>query len=214
MTRLKSLGIPTVYIDRKMDGDVVSVIKTNNFAAGELAGKEMVKRLKGSGRVAIFRLSPDIVSTSAREAGFIKQVRAAGLKIVLDQYLSGGIGTGRVIAQQVLQERDDIDAIFTPNETTSLSVLKVLQKLNRAGEIMHIGFDSNKHMIQSLRNGHMQGFVIQRPYLMGYMGVNTVYDAMRGAKVAPSIETPASFISIENIHELTGSPNMEEKGTD
>lgn len=55
VAQLKHQGIPTVtvYVDRDIGGDRISVIKTDNFAAGELAGREMVKALKG--KVAVFR---------------------------------------------------------------------------------------------------------------------------------------------------------------
>jgi len=203
VARLKTIGIPTVYIDRKMEGDVVSVIKTNNFAAGELAGRNMVKKLKGRGTIALFRLENDVVSSRDRVAGFLKQVTSAGMKVGLDQILSTDLSIARLTTNQVLQDRDDIDAIFTPNEMTSLSVLKTLQSLDNTRDIVHIGFDSAKKIIQALHNRKMYGFVMQQPYMMGYLGVKTVYQAMHGKKVDPNIETPVLFVTLDNIHEIT-----------
>lgn len=196
---LKKKGIPTVYIDRDLGGDRVSVIKTNNFAAGELAGNEMVKALKGKGRVALLRLSKDVVSTTARENGFMKAAVAGGLEIAIDTFLGTTIGKARSKAEKALSNTSNIQGIFTPNESTSTGVLVTLEKLNKQGSLVHIGFDSSKVMIDSLNNHHIYGFVVQRPFKMGYDGVNAVYKAMKGKNIKENIDTGVVFVNSNNI---------------
>ena len=147
VTQLKFLGIPTVYIDRDIGGDRISVIQTDNFLAGELAGTEMAKALKGKGKVAVFRPDKSVVTTTAREKGFITAAVKGGLEIVIDSYVGSAVGIARGNAFNILQEATDIDGIFTPNESTSVAVLATLQSLKKAGEVIHIGFDSNNYLI-------------------------------------------------------------------
>ncbi len=190
---LKAKGIPTVYIDRDTGGaDVLSVIATNNYEAGKLAGREMVKRLQGKGTVALLRLRKGVASTEAREQGFLEEVTQAGLRIVLDDYLGTQVGEARLTAAQLLQDRiETLDGVFTPNESTTLGTLRALQKLKKAGQVTHIGFDSSELLIKALASGQVFGLVVQQPFEMGYQGVYTVHHK--------SVQDPSDHLDIEVV---------------
>ena len=197
---LKAQGIPTVYIDRDIGGDRASVIKTQNFEAGVLAGKEMAKALNGKGRVALLRMDQGVVSTTHRENGFIKGARAGGLAIQFEAYLGTTIGDARKHATQALKHMPGIDGIFTPNESTSIGAMLALEVLQLPHSILHIGFDAHERMIKALTENKMQGFIVQRPFLMGYQGVHTVYKVMKGLSVEPLIDTGVKFINKNNLN--------------
>ena len=198
---LKQQGIDTLFIDRDVGGDRISVIKTNNYQAGFMAGMEMVKALKplNKSRIAILRMDKNVSSTSLRESGFIKAVTNNGLKVVLDAYIGTTVSSGRRNATTLLQDMHNIDAIFTPNESTSTSVLVTLKQLNKQDDVIHIGFDSHKFMVQAVSDGKMYGFISQQPFLMGYKAVQTAYQVMQGQAVAPDIHTEVIFVNSDNI---------------
>jgi len=202
VTQLKRQGIPTVYIDRDIGGDRLSVIKTNNFKAGVLAGEKMVEALKGKGKVALLRLHKDVISTTAREEGFKQTVLEGGLEIVVDEFIGTRVGTARSKASYIFKNINNIDGIFTPNEVTSIAVLVTLQGLNVAGELIHIGFDSRKIMIDALKNNHMFGFIIQQPFFMGYEGVHNIHKVLEGRKIEEQIDSNVIFINKDNINEI------------
>lgn len=199
--QLKEQGIPTVFIDRDIGGERISVIKTENFFAGEKAAREMARVLHGKGKIALLRMDKNVVATTARENGFIKAATAAGLEIAVDQYIGTRIGEARNNAYQILKESAHIDGIFTPNESTSIAVIKVLEQLNKSGEIPHIGFDASKIMVAALKSHRIDGFIMQQPFQMGYLGVYTVHNALQGNVVEAEINTDAFFISRENINQ-------------
>jgi len=202
VAQLKAQGIPTVFIDRDIGGDRISVIKTENFSAGEKAGIEMAKALRGKGKIALLRFKKNLFTTTARENGFIKGATSGGLEIVVDQYLGTRVGEARSEAYRILKGLKRIDGIFTPNESTSLGVIKALERLNKAGKVVHIGFDAHKIMIESLKAQHIYGFIVQRPFQMGYQGVHTVYRAMHGKSVKQEVNTDVVFITRENINHV------------
>jgi ribose transport system substrate-binding protein len=201
VAQLKAQGIPTVFIDRDIGGDRISVIKTENFSAGEKAGIEMAKALHGKGKIALFRFKENLVTTTDRENGFIKGATSGGLEIVVDRYLGTMVGEARSEAYRILKGLKRIDGIFTPNESTSLGVIKALERLNKAGKVVHIGFDAHEVMIESLKSNHIYGFIVQRPFQMGYQGVHTVYRAMHGKSVKQEVNTDVVFINRENIND-------------
>ena len=198
---LQAQGIPTVYIDRDIGGERISVIKTQNFQAGVLAGKEMAKALNGEGRVALLRMDRHVVSTTHRENGFVQGARAGGIEIQFEAYLGTTIGDARKYAKQAFQNMPGIVGIFTPNESTSIGTMLALDALQLPHSIVHIGFDAHELMIKALKDNKMHGFIVQRPFLMGYQGVQTAYKAMKGLNVEPLIDTGVKFISKNNLNQ-------------
>lgn len=201
VSQLKQQGIPTVFIDRDIGGDRVSVVKTENFFAGEKAAIEMAKALGGKGKIALMRMNEKVKATTSRENGFIQAASREGLEIVVDQYIGTRIGEARKKAYKILKERPEIDGIFTPNESTSIAVIKVLEQLNKSGEILHIGFDAPQIMIDSLNSKHIYGFIVQNPYQMGYLSIYAIHNAILGKIVTPQINTDSVFISRDNINQ-------------
>ncbi|MBF0290417.1 MAG: substrate-binding domain-containing protein [SAR324 cluster bacterium] len=199
VSQLKSKGIPTVYIDRDVGGERISVIKTENFSAGELAGIEMAQALGGSGNVAIFRMNKDVITTTFRENGFIKGATKGGLRIIVDQYLGTTVGEARGKASEILSKVNGIDGIFTPNESTSLAVLKSLQYFKKTNQLIHIGFDAHDSMIKALETKNMYGFIVQRPFQMGYLGVHTIYQSLQRKSIDKEIDTGVIFVNQKNI---------------
>jgi ribose transport system substrate-binding protein len=110
------------------------------------------------------------------------------------------VGEARSEAYRILKASKGIDGIFTPNESTSLGAIKALERLNKAGKVVHIGFDAHKIMIESLNSQHIYGFIVQRPFQMGYQGVHTVYRAMHGKDVKQEVNTGVVFINRKNIN--------------
>ncbi|MEH6404895.1 MAG: substrate-binding domain-containing protein [Sneathiella sp.] len=199
--KLKADGIPTVYIDRDIGGASVSVIKTNNSQAGTLAGVEMAKALGGEGRIAVFRQNRQVTTTRRREDAFIKAAIAGGLEVVMDAYIGSNVGDARSLAFELLNKEIRIDGIFTPNESTSLGVIKALEALGLSGEIVHIGFDVSKDMIAAIKSARMFGAVVQQPFQMGYQGVRAVHQAMAGKRPEKYIDIGVVFVQKNNIED-------------
>ncbi|OUR72027.1 hypothetical protein A9Q78_08375 [Methylophaga sp. 41_12_T18] len=196
---LKAQGIPTVFIDRDIGGDRVSVIKTNNFRAGQLAGKEMVKALNGKGQVAVLRSNKNIPTTTSRERGFIKEAINGGLEVTVDYYLGTMIGDARSRAFEIFDSADHIDGVFTPNEVTTMATIAALGTTNDRSLITHIGFDSSDYMVKALQSDQIFGFVVQRPFDMGYQGVYTVHQVMLGNNVDKNIDTNVIFVNKDKL---------------
>ena len=68
---------------------------------------------------------------------------------------------------------------------------------NRSGEIFrHLpGFDASDSLVQAMRNGHIDGLVVQDPVRMGYLGVKTMVSHLKGEKVERRIDTGVRVIA-------------------
>jgi ribose transport system substrate-binding protein len=198
--RLKTQGIPTVFIDRDIHSESISVIKTENFTAGKKAALEMAKALDRKGKIVVLRTNKNVKTTTARENGFIQEATAQGLEIIIDQYIGTRIGEERKNAYKILKNAEHVDGIFTPNEASTMAVIKVIEQLNKPHKIIHIGFDAPKLVIDALKSNHIYGFMVQDPFQIGYLGIYTVNDALLGKVVEKKVNTEAVFINQENIN--------------
>ena len=52
-------------------------------------------------------------------------------------------------------------------------MLLALQDMGAAGRIKLVGFSASQILIDALRNGQLEGIVVQNPMRMGYLGVMT-----------------------------------------
>jgi len=62
-----------------------------------------------------------------------------------------------------------------------------------------VGFDSGSQSVLDLKNGDVQGLVVQNPVLMGYLGVITLVKRLQGEKVEKRIDTGVVLATPENM---------------
>ena len=94
-----------------------------------------------------------------------------------------------------------MDAIFTPNESTSFGCLRAIEDHGLAGKVIHIGFDSSKKLIEALAAHKIQGLVLQDPFLMGYDSVKTALAHLRGQPYEKNVDTGVTMATPENMTE-------------
>ena len=192
--------IPVVFFDRDMGGTPpTSIVKTDNFQAGFLAGRAMVKRLNGKGRVALLRMHIEVTSTTEREAGFLKALEGTDVEVGHEQYIGSTVEEARESTTLIFLSRPNIDAIFTPNESTTVGTLLTLKHMGIAGNYLHIGFDFTPVLMGALRAGEISGLVVQHPYLMGYTSAQTLFQVMEGEDVPKLIDIPAYYVDADNL---------------
>ncbi len=92
-----------------------------------------------------------------------------------------------------------VDGIFCPNESTTFGMLRALQDGGFAGKVRFVGFDSDAKLIEGLKKGQIDALVIQNPVRMGYLGVKTMVDHLRGKNVEERVDTGVAIVTKENM---------------
>ena len=202
-------GIPVVIIDSglKDSEDVyTSFVATDNWEGGRIAGQEMVLLLGGKGRVIMLRVQEGSASTTKREEGFLEVVRNAGLEVASSEQYGGATKAQAQQASEnlILRFRDDtgklsIDGIFTPNESTTYGMLQALRRHRLSGTVKFIGFDAAESLVEGMRQGDIDGLVVQNPFKMGYLGVKTMVQHLHGEPVPKRIDTGVTLIRREDL---------------
>jgi ribose transport system substrate-binding protein len=201
-------NIPVVVIDSGLKGsDYVSFVATDNRLAGRLAGEDLAQRLNEKGRVVLLRYAEGSESTLQREEGFLDAIKShPGLEIVSANQYGGADVEGAYKKSEALlsglKRADgtlDVDGIFTPNESTTLAMMRVLVDNGWAGKVRFIGFDAAESLLKGMREGHLDAIVVQDPVKMGYLGVKTVVAHIRGEKVERRIDTGVRLVARDHM---------------
>jgi ribose transport system substrate-binding protein len=197
--------IPVVIIDSALQGeDYISFVATDNYLGGVLAGRSMGKLLQGKGNIFMIRYQAGSASTTKREAGFMDTVKEEfpGVNfLVKDQHAGSTTETAYQLAENLLNRFPDVDGIFCPNESSTFGTLRALQEAGKAGKIIFIGFDSSPKLVQGLKDGHIQGLVLQDPVKMGYLGVRQMVRHLRGQQIENRIDTGVYMVTQENMED-------------
>jgi ribose transport system substrate-binding protein len=200
----KRAGVPTVIIDSGLQSpDIVSFVATDNRKGGSLAADRMGQLLNGKGKVLVLRYAEGSASTSEREAGFIDQIKAKfpGIELIsTDQYAGATRDTAKRASENLLNRfGDQVQGIFTPNESSTAGMLLALQDIGKAGKVSFVGFDASQTFIDALNANQLHGIVVQNPFNMGYLGVKTMVDSLQGRPVQQKIDTGVMLVTKDNM---------------
>lgn len=195
-------GIPVVLIDSGLNSDgkyYQSFLATDNRAAGKLAAEKLLAKVKG-GKVAVMSFTQGAASAIERTGGFIDEVKAkADYKIVGPYYSNSEMVTALNQTEDVLGSNPDIAAIFGANEPTAVGMARAVKQKGFAGKIVAVGFDGNSDLQNFVRDGTLDGIVVQSSYQMGYKGVDTIDKIIKGEKVEKVIDTGVVYVTKENV---------------
>ena len=197
-----SAGTPTVAVDSVLDTlKIVSFIATDNKKGGALAADRMAALLPNGGKVLLQRYQKDSPSTEAREQGFVERLKShSGFDVVISNEYAGTRDSARKVAEiEVTRIGPDLKGVFTPNESSTAGMLMALQGLHLAGKIAHVGFDASDIYVDSVRHKLILGLVIQNPFLMGKLAIETIVDHLNGKIVPKRIDTGVTLVTPENI---------------
>jgi ribose transport system substrate-binding protein len=197
--------VPVVVIDSGLKSDAyVSYIATDNFKGGQLGAEHLGKLLGGKGNVILLRYAVGSASTEEREAGFldVMKTKFPMIKILSsDQYAGATRETAYQAGQNLLNRYGkEVEGMFAPCEPVTIGLTMALRNIGKAGgQVKLVGFDSGTQSVEALKRGDLQGLVVQHPVKMGYLGVMTLMDHLRGKQVLKQIDTGVRLVTPQNM---------------
>ena len=185
----QSKGVKIIYVDSGADVPAIATLSTNNFAAGELAGKTMVAELKAAGKsagkIGIVSVNTATNSTMERENGFRNVVKAAGYTILTTEYKDGDAAASQEAATGFISGNGDLVGLYGANEGSTVGVGNAIKASGKP--IIGIGFDKSDAILGLLKNGALKAAMAQNPYTMGYLGVAQAYAALADLSTGPAV---------------------------
>ena len=196
-------GVKIVAIDSSVDSNAVSTyIGTNNYAAGQMAAHAALDRVDGPLEVGIVNYDISSANGQERERGavetFLESGRARITAVIntLAQAESAQTDTAAMLA-----EYPQIDVLLAFNEPTSVGAARAVEELGLSQKIFLVGFDSNVATVDGLQEGSVDALVVQNPYAMGYLGVESAYKLLtgQGGSLETTVDTSTQIVDRENL---------------
>ena len=201
-------GIPVVIFDSALKStDYVSFVATDNRNGGRMAAAGLANLLPSGGTVVMLRYAEGSASTNDREEGFLEEIaKHKAIEVVSSNQYGGADVEGAYKRGEAMLHsfrRPDgslgVDGIFTPNESTTLAMLRVLQDTGWVGKVKFIGFDASDSLVKGMTDGHIDGLILQNPVNMGYLSVKAMVDHLKGRQVEKRIDTGAQLVTRERM---------------
>lgn len=199
-------GVQIVTIDSGVGSDQVSTyIGTNNYAAGQMAAHAILERVSGPLYVGVVNYDVSTANGQERERGAADAFAASGraqITAVVNTLTEAGQAQEDTAA--LLTAHPEINVLLALNEPTSVGAARAVEELGLSEEVFFVGFDSNVVTVDGLQDGSVDALVVQNPYAMGYLGVESAYQLLtgQGGSLAETVDTSTQVVDRSNLFTL------------
>lgn len=198
---LKEAGIPVINIDTQVkEADLIDAfIGSDNYNAGVVCGKDLLKRCPEGGKVVIVECT-DRNSIIERINGFEKSIANAGFEVVARTDGRGEKETAKQQVKELLEQYPQIHAIMCGNDTMALGAMEAVKEAGRE-ELLIYGVDGSPEVKAEIakEDSPIVGTGAQSPINMGTDAVKTALAILNGEEYKESREEDTFFISKENV---------------
>ena len=164
------------------DSNRVAYIGSSNTDAGKQAGEIAVKAMPQGGKCIGFvgLLGAD----NARERIEGMKATLAGSKVELIDVRGDDIDQTRAKrnVEDALAANPDISCLVGFYSYNTPRIYEVLKESGKLGQIKVIGFDEDPITLGGVREGTIEGTVVQQPYEWGYQGMKLMAKYLEGDK--------------------------------
>lgn len=218
--------IPIVAFDSGSEYQgVVATCATNNLEAAKTAAVKLSSILDESGEVAVFVQDSQSMSAKERENGFREEILAfhPNVQIVDVYYMDQLEEKAKAIAEEmnaaksegeeqiqaetltqedivkyILEKHPNLKGIYATNLDTTKLVTDVLTKLERE-DLDVVGFDGGSAQMKLLKEGKVNGLIVQNPYGMGYATVVAAVRDVLGLGNEAVIDSGYTWVTKDNM---------------
>lgn len=196
-------GVKIVAIDSSVASNMVSTyIGTDNYAAGQMAAQAALDRVEGELVVGIVNYDISSANGQERERGAVALLDESGrAEVVAVINTLAEAGQARDDTADMLAEHPEINVLLAFNEPTSVGAAEAVSELGLSESVFLVGFDSNVATVDGLQEGSVDALVVQNPYAMGYLGVESAYKLLsgQGDSLENTVDTSTQVVDRENI---------------
>lgn len=178
-----------------------SVVATNNLKGGILAGKFLAGKLKAGDTLGVLEGVPGVPALDDRVNGMLQGLGSTKdqIKVVSKLETDCDQTKGAAAAQTMLTANPSLTAIYSACGPPALGAIQSIKNAGiKPGGILLVGFDGLPDEVAAIKAGTETASVAQHPAKIGSLGVATLYAAVLGKKVAKSVDTGTSLITVDN----------------
>lgn len=196
-------GVKVVAIDSSVASGMVSTyIGTDNHAAGRMAAQAALDGVEGQLTVGLVNYDISSANGQERELGARELLGESGrAEVVAVINTLAEAGQAQKDAEAMLREHPEINVLIAFNEPTSVGAAYAVDSLDLSESVFLVGFDSNVATVDGLQDGCVDALIVQNPYAMGYLGVESAYKLLSdgGEELETVVDTSTQIVDRENM---------------
>jgi ribose transport system substrate-binding protein len=208
-------GIPVIAIDADAPSSKrLFFVGTDNYKAGNMAGKVAADRMKGKGNVVVFTM-PGQANLADRLRGYQDAFAShPQIKIVQTVDIKGNPSVAFDAAKAIVTGgKVNADAFVCLEAIACPEVAEVLDRNDVKGKTV-VAFDTEQDTLDRLKKGTISATIAQKPFTMAYIGLKMLDDlhhhmppslatnwAQDPSSPVPSfVDTGATLITQDNVN--------------
>ncbi len=198
---IEEAGIPLILIDSVMAepaGD--GLVATDNVEGGIKMGQYMRQYANEDTVIGIVGHVKGSSTATQREQGVREGLGEYQDRIVEVVFCESSFEIAYEVTKKMLEEHPEINMIAGLNEYSAVGAAEAVVDMGRAGSIRMVGFDSSIREIQLLEAGVFDAIVIQKPFNMGYLGIESAVKAARGEPVEDNVDSGSVLVTKDTIY--------------
>ncbi|HUU29038.1 MAG TPA: substrate-binding domain-containing protein [archaeon] len=135
-------GIPVIVLDRRVLGeDFTCFIGADNKKIGKAAGRWIVNRLGGKGKVVELKGLMTSTPGQDRHSGFVEGIKGSEIEVIFEADMKWLEPAARQEMESALARYDKIDLVYAHNDPAAHGAWLAAKAAGREKEIIFVGID-------------------------------------------------------------------------
>ncbi len=175
-------GKPLVTVDAGISEDWAhAFIASDNKAGGALAAQDLAAAIGESGAVLVINVAPGVGILDERQKGFEEEIAKFPNITYLGTEFGGDDPTKIAgVVNAMLAAHPDLAGIYATATLVGESAGAAVQEAGVSDQVHVVSFDASDRLVELLKSGGVDSLIVQKPYQMGYNGVEAVVAALKG----------------------------------
>ena len=200
--RANQKNIPVIAITYIPNAKVLTTVAaTGDYKNGQATGELLVKKMQGSGKLAVIDLGFSLWRIDQRIEGFMEAIKGTNVTIVARQ---SGVDQAKIQdkVSSILTANPDLKAIWCTFSNQIVGASDALRSANRK-DVFLSGIDADKAIIERIKEGWITGTAAQFPKEHGRLAAEAAFAALQGKPVNATYDVPVGIVTKENADEMS-----------
>jgi len=198
---VRKKGIKIVFIDSEVEEPLWdSIVATDNFIAGTKMGNVAKLYIDNDTQIAVVGHVKTSSTAIERIRGLEYSLGNKKTQIVETVFCDSTFERAYALTVGLVEKYPDLDMIIGTNEYSAVGAADAIKDMGLSGKIKMVGFDNSIEEVQLLEEGVFVGIVVQKPFNMGYLGVEQAYKIIQGDDYKFQLDSGSELITKENMY--------------
>jgi ribose transport system substrate-binding protein len=174
-------------------------IGTNNYEAGRVLGKELLRIFPDGGKIGVFVGTFAADNARQRRDGILNVIKGSAIEVVAYKEDNKDLTKARTNAEDVINANPDLKGLVGLWSYNGPAIVKAVQASGKKSQLKIACFDEEKETLQGIEDGLVDCTVVQKPFEFGYRSA-LLLDALakRGMEALPPNDVDDTGVDVIN----------------